>query len=70
MLNYIGLVYDRLGRREEALRYYERALPILEDVGDRYVESSTRFNMAVIYRAQGALEHAVIELRKVVELDR
>ncbi len=26
--------------------------------------------MAVIYRAQGALERAVTELRKVVELDR
>ena len=57
-------------QQEEALRYYERALPIQKDVGDRYGESITRYNMAVIYRAQGALERAVIELRKVVELDR
>src|SRR5690606_5453099 len=35
LLSNIGLVYNRLGQRQQALDYYERALPIREEVGDR-----------------------------------
>jgi tetratricopeptide (TPR) repeat protein len=69
-LNNIGGVYDSLGQREVALEYYGRALPIMEEVGDRYGESVTRYNVAMIYRAQGRLAEAVAELKRVVELDR
>ena len=34
------------------------------------VESVTRYNIAMIYRAQGSLAEAVDELRQVVELDK
>ena len=51
----IGLVYDNLGQRKKALDYYQQALPISEEVGDRAGESITRYNMAAIYLAEGRL---------------
>ena len=69
-LNNIGGVYYALGQREKALEYYEQALPILEEVGDRAGESITRYNIAMILRNQGQLAEAVVELKRVVELDQ
>jgi Tetratricopeptide repeat len=62
----------RPGRRRElrALEHYGRALPILREVGDRAGEAVTRYNVAMIHRAQGELGRAVAELEQVVELDR
>ncbi|MEH2318888.1 MAG: tetratricopeptide repeat protein [Nostoc sp.] len=34
-LNNIGIVYDSLGEKQEALKYYNQALPIFRAVGDR-----------------------------------
>jgi tetratricopeptide (TPR) repeat protein len=68
-LNNIGRVYDGLGDRQQALHYYQQALPIREEVGDRAGESVTRYNMAMIYRVQGQLAEAVAALRQVVALD-
>ena len=70
MLNNIGLVYNNLGQREKALAYYQQALLITEEVGDRAGERNTRYNRAHIYRTQGRLDEAVTQLRRVVELDR
>ena len=55
---------------ERALEYFGQALPIRREVGDRAREAVTRYNMAMIYRAQGDLGRAVAELEQVVELDR
>ena len=35
-LNNLGSVYDSLGEKQEALRYYEEALPLRRQVGDRW----------------------------------
>ena len=59
-----------MGDREQALDYYTRALPIREEVGDRAGESVTRYNIAMIHRAEGRLDNAVAELRQVVALDK
>jgi len=69
-LNNIGLVYHNLGDRQQALSYFERALPIREEVGDRSGESVTRYNMAMVCRAERRYGDAVLQLRRVVELDR
>ena len=37
---------------------------------DRAVEAVTRFNVAMVYRAQGELGRAAAELEQVVELGR
>jgi tetratricopeptide (TPR) repeat protein len=55
---------------QRALGYYGQALPIMREVGDRAGEAVTRYNMAMIHRAQGELDRAVAELEQVVELDR
>ena len=35
ILNNIGMVYDALGDKQKALRYYEQALPLLRRVGEK-----------------------------------
>ena len=68
-LTNMGAVYDSLGQWEEALAYYQQALPLTDAVGDRAGERITRYNMAMMYRRQGQLAEAVEALRRVVALD-
>ena len=70
LLTNIGTVYDSLGQRQEALDFFNRTLPIREEVGDRAGESITRYNIAMIYHGQERFSLAVAELQRVVELDR
>ncbi len=63
-------MYDNLGDRQQALAYYHQALPILREVGDRAGEAVTRYNIAMIHRANGDLAAAVTELETVVALDQ
>ena len=49
-------MYDALGEKQEALAYYEQALPLRRQVGDRSGEATTLNNMAVIYFQQGQSE--------------
>jgi tetratricopeptide (TPR) repeat protein len=69
-LNSIGGVHDDLGDRQQALEYYGQALPIHREVGNRAMEAVTRYNLAIIHRAEGEFGRAVAELEQVVELDR
>ena len=69
ILNNLGSVYDALGDKAEALRYYNLALPLRQQVGDRWGESITRYNLAMVYVALGRLAKAVAELEQVVALD-
>jgi len=66
----IGEVYGGLGEPQRALEYFGLALPIRREVGDRAGEAVTRYNVAMIHRAQGDLGRAVAKLEQVVELDR
>jgi tetratricopeptide (TPR) repeat protein len=63
-------VYRGLGEPQRALEYYGQALPIRREVGDRAGEAVTRYNVAMIHRAEGEPARAVAELEQVVELDR
>jgi tetratricopeptide (TPR) repeat protein len=65
-----GAVYHSLGKQEQALGFFNRALSITEEVGDRYGENITRHNMAMIYDSQGELGKAVTELKQAIELAR
>ena len=40
-LNNIGGVYSDIGKPQKALEYYEKALPIWQEVGDRSGEATT-----------------------------
>jgi tetratricopeptide (TPR) repeat protein len=56
--------------KAQALPHYEQALPIQRQIGDRHGEAVTRYNIAMIYRANGQLKQPITELELVVELDR
>ena len=58
-LNNIGAVYDDLGDRQQALTYYQQALPIREEVGDRAGLAVTLNNIGVVYDALGDRQQAL-----------
>ena len=67
-LNNIGAVYDDLGEKQEALRYYEQALPLCRAVGDRAGEASTRWNMGALFKNQNRFEDARRHLQQALAL--
>jgi len=48
---YLGLAQDVLGRKSEALDYYQQALAIRREVGDRRGEGRTLNNLGVAYNS-------------------
>jgi CHAT domain-containing protein/Tfp pilus assembly protein PilF len=58
-LNNIGSVYDSLGEKQSALKYYNQALPILRAVGDRRVEAITLNNIGKVYDDLGEKQSAL-----------
>lgn len=66
----MGLVYDSRGDYGTAVDYYQLALTIQQQIGDRTNEVVTRFNLAGALRAMGRLAEVVSELEVVVALDR
>ena len=53
ILNNLGSVYDALGDKAEALRYYNLALPLYQQVGDKGGEATTLNNLGSVYSALG-----------------
>ncbi|MEO1646215.1 MAG: tetratricopeptide repeat protein, partial [Chloroflexota bacterium] len=68
-LNNIGGVYSDLGDKESALSYYEQALPIRREVGDKSGEAVTSYNIGMIHYEQGDLDEAIRYVGRCVELD-
>jgi CHAT domain-containing protein/Tfp pilus assembly protein PilF len=58
-LNNIGAVYDGIGKPEEALKYYNQALPIRREVGDLGGEATTLNNIGGVYYGIGKPEEAL-----------
>jgi tetratricopeptide (TPR) repeat protein len=54
----------------QALASYEHALHLYLQASDRAGEAVTRYNIAMIHRAEGNLDRAIGELELVVDLDR
>ena len=46
----IGAVYNSISQPQEALNYYNQALPIMRSVGDRAREAATLSNIGAVYR--------------------
>ena len=59
LLGWAGRARDALGDRTGALEMYERALPILDEVGDRAGEAGTLNNIGMVHWARGELEVAL-----------
>ncbi|WP_420372423.1 CHAT domain-containing protein [Microcystis aeruginosa] len=55
----MGLVYSSLGEKQEALKYYNQALPILRAVGYRGGEATTLNNIGFVYDSLGEKQEAL-----------
>ncbi|WP_322744013.1 tetratricopeptide repeat protein [Nostoc edaphicum] len=64
----MGGVYSDLGEKQEALKYYNQALPIFRAVGDKGGEANTLFNMAFLERSSGNLQQAQTHIQAVIEI--
>ena len=58
-LSNIGAVYDALGEKQQALKYYNQALPISQAVGDRAGEATTLNNIGLVYSDLGEEQQAL-----------
>ncbi|MEC4867660.1 MAG: tetratricopeptide repeat protein, partial [Jaaginema sp. PMC 1078.18] len=58
-LNNIGGVYDSLGEKQQALDYYNQALPIHRVVGNRQMEAATLNNIGLVYSELGEKQQAL-----------
>lgn len=59
LLNNLGAVYDAIGQRDQALDYFQQALPIQKEVGDRSGLATTLSNIGAVYNALGQRDQAL-----------
>ena len=53
-LNNIGVALNALGDTQQTLDFFQQALPLLQEVGDSYIEAITRLNIALILWNRGS----------------
>jgi tetratricopeptide (TPR) repeat protein len=68
LLAQLGLVLQRVGRAEEALDCYRRALPVLRRADDVVWELRLRINRSVLHTYLGALAAAEADLERCLAL--
>ncbi len=68
--NELGLVYDALDKKQEALSYYEQALVISREVGDRCGEGKTLNNLGGVYDALGKKQEALAYYEQALVISR
>lgn len=56
--NHLGLIFDRLGDYRQSYNYYERALAVQRQIGDRHGEAMTLTNQGELLRSQKQLPEA------------
>ncbi|BAZ05166.1 tetratricopeptide repeat protein [Calothrix sp. NIES-3974] len=64
----IGRVYSDLGQKQQALEYYQQALPLLRAVGDRRGEATTLGNLANLERKQGNLQASLQHIETAIQI--
>jgi tetratricopeptide (TPR) repeat protein len=69
LLGELGYIASALGDKAQALEFYEQALPLRRQVGDRWGESITCYNIGMICARLGDLAQAERMLARTVELD-
>jgi CHAT domain-containing protein len=69
-LNNIGTVYLGIGKPEEALKYYNQALPIIREVGDRSGEAVTLSSIGLVYDNIGKPEEALKYYNQALPITR
>ncbi|MGD1807825.1 CHAT domain-containing protein, partial [Dapis sp. BLCC M126] len=69
-LNNIGYIYNSLGEKQLAINYYNQALPILQQVGDKGVEATTINNIGYVYHDLGEKQLALNYYNQALPLRR
>ncbi len=57
--SWIGSIYDGMDYLDDALLYYSRSLSLTRDLGDKSVQASVLYNIALIYDDKGELDKAL-----------
>uniref|UniRef100_UPI0039C6DBE7 CHAT domain-containing protein n=1 Tax=Anabaena sp. CCY 9402-a TaxID=3103867 RepID=UPI0039C6DBE7 len=66
----IGGVYDSLGEKQEALKYYNQVLPLYRAVSDRGGEATTLNNIGSVYNSLGEKQEALKYYNQALPLFR
>jgi CHAT domain-containing protein/Tfp pilus assembly protein PilF len=69
-LNNIGLVYNDLGNKQQALKFYNLALPLNRKVGDKAGEATTLHNIGAVYDSFGDKQQALKLYNQTLALSR
>ncbi|WP_089935670.1 tetratricopeptide repeat protein [Candidatus Entotheonella palauensis] len=70
LLGTLGSGYYRLGQVNQAIRYYERALVISCEIGDRQGEGAQLGNLGNAYRALGEMDKAIKYVEQALIISR
>jgi tetratricopeptide (TPR) repeat protein len=70
VLNNLANVHQRMGQAQQALAYYEQALPILRELKDRAGEAATLNNLALVYQGIGQPQRALALYAQVLLIRR
>jgi tetratricopeptide (TPR) repeat protein len=67
---WVGGSYDRLGKKQEALDYFEQALAIFREKGHRFMEGTTLNNLGMVYKALGKKQEALSYYEQALVISR
>jgi CHAT domain-containing protein/predicted DNA-binding protein YlxM (UPF0122 family) len=70
ILNNIGAVYNSISQPQEALKYYNQALPIRRSVGDRSGEATTLSNIGAVYNRISQPQEGLKYLNQALPISR
>lgn len=69
-LNNIGFIYSELGDKQLALNYYEKAIPIYDEIDNNEGKAVAMGNVAAIYSALGDIDKALKLYQDVLPIFR
>ncbi|MGA9378739.1 MAG: tetratricopeptide repeat protein, partial [Phormidium sp.] len=69
-LSNIGAVYQDIGKPQEALKYYNQALPITREVNNRSGEATTLSNIGLVYQDIGKPQEALKYYNQALPITR
>jgi tetratricopeptide (TPR) repeat protein len=70
LLSNLGWVYSALGDKQQALDYYQQALPIMRQVGNRSGEGATLNNIGLVYSDLGDKQQALDYYQQALPISR
>jgi tetratricopeptide (TPR) repeat protein len=66
--NNIGGVYSKLGDKQKALEFYQKAADLFYQIDDKWHEVTVRKNIALLLALQSKLDEAAAEVATTIKL--